>query len=146
MFFLHHIRRVLVGLRFVLFTLYQKGIDRFKIIIIMIIIIIINKSFRTIVFIVISTTFQPICPPAFFRCLSNPGIYTELRTTPFIESTGVTCSDSVNRNRVQVLRISLLFLACSQDWTCILLRSLGNSNRYVMCPAGQFRLNFGGDL
>ena len=31
------------------------------------------KCFQTIVFIfiVISTTFQPICPPAFFRCLSN---------------------------------------------------------------------------
>ena len=33
------------------------------------------KDFRTIVFIfiVISTTFWPICPPAFFRCLSNSG-------------------------------------------------------------------------
>ena len=31
------------------------------------------KGFRTIVFIfsVISTTFRLICPPAFFRCLSN---------------------------------------------------------------------------
>ena len=47
-------------------------------------------SFRTIVFIfiVISTTFRSICPPAFFRCLSNSGTYTELRTTSFIESTG----------------------------------------------------------
>ena len=35
------------------------------------------------------------------------------RTTSFIASTRV---DSVNHNRVQVLRISLL-LACSQDWT-----------------------------
>ena len=42
--------------------------------------------FRTIVFIfiVISTTFRPICPPAFFRCLSNSGTFTELRTTSFI--------------------------------------------------------------
>ena len=50
------------------------------------------KGFRTIVFIfiVISTTFWPICPPAFFRCLSNSGTFTELRTTSFIESTGVT--------------------------------------------------------
>ena len=33
------------------------------------------KGFRTIVFIfiVISTMFRPICPPAFFRCLSNSG-------------------------------------------------------------------------
>ena len=47
------------------------------------------KGFRTIVFIffVISTTFQPIYPPAFFRCLSNTGTYTGLQTTSFIEST-----------------------------------------------------------
>ena len=39
------------------------------------------KVFRTIVFIfiVISTTFSPICPPAFFRCLSNSGTFTELQ-------------------------------------------------------------------
>ena len=49
--------------------------------------------------------FQPICPTAFFRCLSNSGTYTELRTTSFIESTGVACSDSVSHNRVQVLSI-----------------------------------------
>ena len=69
--------------------------------------IFIIKSFRTIVFIfiVISTTFRPICPPAFFRCLSNSGTFTELRTTSFIETTGVTCSDSVSYNRVQVLSI-----------------------------------------
>ena len=72
--------------------------------------IFIVKGFRTIVFIfiVISTTFRPICPPAYFRCLSNSGTYTELRTTSFIESTGVARSDSVNHNRVQVLRIPLL--------------------------------------
>ena len=34
-----------------------------------------------------------------------------------IESTGVTCSDSVNHNRVQVLCITVLLLASSQDWT-----------------------------
>ena len=48
------------------------------------------KGFRAIVFIVISTTFRTICPPVFFRCLSNSGTFTELRTTSFIESTGVT--------------------------------------------------------
>ena len=38
------------------------------------------KGFRTIVliFIVISTTFRSICPPVFFRCLSNSGTF-ELR-------------------------------------------------------------------
>ena len=82
--------------------------------------ILIIKGFRTIVFIfiVISTTFRPICPPVFFRCLSNSGTFTELRTTSFIESTGVACSDSVSHNRVQVLSIPILFLACSQDWIC----------------------------
>ena len=78
------------------------------------------KGFRTMVFIfiVISTMFRPICPPAFFRCLSNSGTYTDLRTTSFIESTEVAPSDSVNHNRVQVLSIPVLLLGCSQDWTC----------------------------
>ena len=48
-------------------------------------------------------------------------IFMELRTTSFIESTGVTRSDSVSHNRVQVLSIPVLLLACSQDWTCNLL-------------------------
>ena len=63
--------------------------------------IFIIKGFRTIVFVFIvnSTTFRSIRPPAFFRCLSNSGTFTELRTTSFIESTGVACSDSVSHNR-----------------------------------------------
>ena len=64
--------------------------------------IFIIKGIWTIVFmfIIIATflTFQSICPPAFFRCLSNSGTYMELRTTSFIESTGVACSDSVRWN------------------------------------------------
>ena len=81
------------------------------------ILILIIKGFRTIVFIfVISTIFWPICPLAFFRCLSNLGTYTELLTASFIESTGVACSDSVGHNRVQVLSIPVLLLTCSQDW------------------------------
>ena len=50
--------------------------------------IFIVKGFRTIafIFIVISTTFRPICPPTFFRCLPNSGPNTELRRTFFIES------------------------------------------------------------
>ena len=79
------------------------------------------KGFWTIVFIfiviVISTTFQPICPLAFFRCLLNSGTFTELRTMSFIESTRVTCSDSISHNQVQVLSIPVLLLACSKDWT-----------------------------
>ena len=30
----------------------------------------------------------------------------------------VICTDSVCYNRVQVLSIPVLLLACSQDWTC----------------------------
>ena len=73
--------------------------------------IFIIKGFRTIVFIfiVISTMFQP----AFFRCLSNLGIFSELWTTSFIESMGIACSDSVRRNRVQVLNIPVLLLTWS---------------------------------
>ena len=73
------------------------------------------KFFQTVVFIfiVISTTFRSICPPAFFRCLSNSGTFAELRTTSFIETTGVACSDSVCHNRVQVLSIPVLLLTCS---------------------------------
>ena len=65
------------------------------------------KVFWTIVFIfiVISTTLRPICPPAFFRCLSNSGTFTEIRTTSFIETMGVACSDSISHNWVQVLSI-----------------------------------------
>ena len=107
-----------------------------------------HKRFRTIVliFIVISSTFPPICPPAFFRCLSNSGSYSELRTTSFTESTGVSCSDPVSHNRVQVLRIPVLLLACSQDWTqnlqmIVSLEALGTNayNRYAMCPVEEVR-------
>ena len=82
--------------------------------------IFIIKGFWTIVFIiiVISTTFRPMFPPVFFRCLSNSGTFAELRTTSFIESSGVACSDSVSHNRVQALSIPVLLLACSQDWSC----------------------------
>ena len=92
-------------------------------------------------FIVISTTLRSICLPAFFRCLSNSGTFKELRNTSFIESTGVACSDSVTHNRVQVLCIPVLLLACSQDLTCNLqmivsLDAKGTNayNRYAMCP------------
>ena len=39
-------------------------------------------------------------------------------TTSFIESKVVASSDSASHNRVQVLSIPVLLLACSQDWTC----------------------------
>ena len=101
------------------------------------VILFIIKGFRTIVFIfiVISTMFWPMCPPAFFRCLSNSGTFTELRTTSFIESIGVSCSDSVCYNRVQVLSIvtrvqSELDLQPTDD---CLLRSFGNQPLYYVC-------------
>ena len=82
--------------------------------------ILIIKGFMTIifVFIVISTNFRLIYPPAFFRVLSNSGTFTKLRTTSFIEFTGVACYDFVRHKRVQMLYIPVLLLACSQDWTC----------------------------
>ena len=40
------------------------------------------------------------------------------RTTSFIESKGVACSDSVSHNRIQELSIPVLLLAYSQDWIC----------------------------
>ena len=74
--------------------------------------IFIIEGFRSIVFIfiVISTTFQPICPLAFFRCLSSSRTCTELRTTSFIEPTGVACSDSVSVPGTSV------------NYTCIITR------------------------
>ena len=36
----------------------------------------------------------------------------------FIESTGVTGSDSIGHNWVQVFSIPVLLLTGSQDWTC----------------------------
>ena len=93
--------------------------------------------------------FRPICPPAFFRCLSTSGTFTELRTTSFIETMDVAYSDSVSHNRVQVLRIPVLLLACSEDWTCnlqmiVFLEAQGTNaeNHYAICPAGQFRVNW----
>ena len=76
-----------------------------------------HKDFRTIVFIfiVISPMLWPICPLAFFRCSLNSATFREIRTTSFIESMGVACSNSVSYNRVQVLSILVLLLACSQD-------------------------------
>ena len=77
--------------------------------------IFIIKGFKTIVFIfiVISTTFQPICSLAFFRCLLDSGTFTELRTMSFIESTGVACSDFISHNWVQALSIPVLLFACN---------------------------------
>ena len=54
--------------------------------------IFIIKGFRTIVFvfIVISTAFRPIFPPAFFMCLSNSGTFTKLlRPSKFPEGSRV---------------------------------------------------------
>ena len=78
-------------------------------------------------------------------CLSNSGTFTELWTTSFIESKGVVCSDSVNHNRVQVLSIPVLLLACGQAWTFYLhmivsLEAKGTNayNRYAICPVFVF--------
>ena len=72
------------------------------------------------VFTYIFINFVDIFPQRFgqyvlWPSLSNSGTFTELRTTSFIESTGVVCSDSVSHNRVQVLSIPVLLLDWSQD-------------------------------
>ena len=70
------------------------------------------KGFRAIVFIfiVISTTFRPICPPAFFRSLSNSGTYTELQKLSLIESTGVACSKKKQgKKRKEFLKPDTIF-------------------------------------
>ena len=36
----------------------------------------------------------------------------------FIESTEVTCSDSISYNREQLLSFPVELVACSQNWTC----------------------------
>ena len=86
-------------------------------IILVLVMIFIIKGFCTIVFIfiVISTMFRPICPLASFRCLSNLETFTELQTTSFIETTEISCTDSISHNWVQVLSIPVLLLACTQD-------------------------------
>ena len=63
-----------------------------------------------------------------------------------METTGVTCSDSVSHNGVQVLSIPVLLLACSEDWTCNLqiivsLEAQGTNayNRYA-CIVYRLRL------
>ena len=59
-------------------SIFNQCFNRFEFFII--------QGFQSTVFtfIVIFTTFQSICPPAFFRCLSNLGANTELQTTSFI--------------------------------------------------------------
>ena len=37
---------------------------------------------------------------------------------PLFDTKEVNCSESVNHNRVQMLGILVLLLACYQDWTC----------------------------
>ena len=49
---------------------------------------------------------------AFFLCIiSNSGTYTEIQTKPFIQSTGIDCSNSVNYDRMQVLSYSKYMLS-----------------------------------
>ena len=71
------------------------------------------------------TTFRWIYPSAFFMCsMSNLGVHTEPRTKPFFLTTGFDCSNSINRDRGQVLSyckyflLFLLFLTYCWDWTC----------------------------
>ena len=93
--------------------------------------------------------FQLICPPAFFTYfLSNSGALTELRTTSLSNPRGRSLWFR-KHNRIQVLSIPVLLLACCQDWTCnpqmiVSLEAYETNadSRYAMCFAGQLRINF----
>ncbi len=65
------------------------------------------------------TTFRLICPTVFFRCLSNLGTFTELRTTSFIYSTEVARFDSVSHNRRMVTFLFFLLFPMDRVCSCI---------------------------
>ena len=57
-----------------------------------------------VIIIDIMTRFRPTCPLAFSRCfMLNSGAHREPQNEPFIWSTGVDRSSSINHNQVQVL-------------------------------------------
>ena len=94
-----------------------------------------NAIWETII-----SSFLLLFPQRFGRYVLRP---SGLRITSFIETTGVACSNSISR--VQVLSIPVLYrpqwglnLQPSDD--CLLRTNA--YNRYAMCPAGQFRVNF----
>ena len=109
------------------------------------------KGFRTIVFI-FHCYFHNVSVDMSSGLLQLFGELRNLHGTSnyaLYWTTGVACSDSVSHNRVQVLSIPVLLLACSEDWTCNLqiivsLEAEGTNayNRCAMCPAGEFRVNF----
>ena len=78
------------------------------------------EDFLTIVFIffffffflIISITFWPIWPPAFFRCLSNLGTFMELWTTSFNWIGGVPVLIRLAITKYNCLSIPVLLLAC----------------------------------
>ena len=52
---------------------------------------------------------------------------------PLLKPRRVACSDSISHNRVQVLSIPVLLLACSEDWTCHLLMKLRQLKEFYYC-------------
>ena len=96
--------------------------------------------FQTVdlIFIVILTTFQPICPSAFFRCFrSNSGVHTVSQTEPFISTTGIDYSNPVNLGQAQVFRYSkYLFVIATWcwDWTGNLVQIKGSVWDSVLTP------------
>ena len=106
---------------------------------------------KTTAFVII--TFRTIWFSVFFRCfMSNSGDHRESWNEPFIWTTGVDCSSSVNHYQVRVLiysKDSLVILTCCWDWTCTLqlitLRSTIQLNTLSTAPCvffGHFRVNF----
>ena len=68
----------------------------------------------------------------------SSGVYRTRETSNFIKTTGVACSDSVSPNQVQVLSIPVYYSPVVR----IEPQGTNAYNRYTMCPAGQFRVNF----
>ena len=107
--------------------------------------IFIIKVFRTIVFIfiVISQRFgRYVLRPSSRRTvlrpsrryvlrpssLSNSETFTELRTTSFIETTGVACSDSISHNWVQVLSTRLWLTESEQMTPVVSIKDVARSS------------------
>ena len=63
-------------------------------------------------------SFGPICPPDLLQAFVELGSQHGTSNYVLYWIHGVTCSDSVSHNPVQVLSIPVLLLACSQDLTC----------------------------
>ena len=75
------------------------------------------KGFRTIVFIFIISTMFWLMSSGLLQVFVELGNLHRISNCPLLNPQG-SRSDSVNHNQVQVLKLSVLLLTRSQDWTC----------------------------